>query len=322
VSQVAVEFKPPYELVHDSAENVKSTAITSLQRFVVDESDVAMNNEPDGSVLDEPEAVAASGRAESVPSRRQVTEGIERVNTHTTASLEPSHKEEAQATIMELKKLFRANFTRNATSVIEDNAQEDPGLRFRYTALRVKMDSGSSNNLISRSVVENLDIPLLEIPEEERPTLIGFDGSKFRAQGEVTVTWYFERQLKAWTATFHVVDSTTFSMILGTTILRNEFFPNNAMEVFFVGRRHKSRGMKVLGSMPKLCRRPILTLSPEERKREREKQRKQAQQVQEDEDKEVREATKKREEARAQVAGGNPNSSPDLELGIISISRQ
>ena len=150
--------------------------------------------------------------------------------------------------IQELRQLVKTHFTRNATIVLENPLQPDPSKRFGYYPVRVKMDTGADENMLSREFVTKLNIPTSRIPEADRPTLVGFDGSEFIPESTVDLTWYFERQMKQWTGTFYVVNTDLFSMILGSNSLEEEFFPRNFGGALVVGRRRRSKG-KVLPNL-------------------------------------------------------------------------
>jgi len=144
--------------------------------------------------------------------------------------------------IQELRKLVKTHFTRNATIALENPLESDPSQRFCYQPVRVKMDTGSDANMLSREFVTRLNIPTSQIPEGDRPTLVGFDGSEFIPESTVDLTWYFERQMKQWTGTFYVVNTDLFSMILGSSSLEEEFFPSNSRGALVIGRRRRSKG--------------------------------------------------------------------------------
>jgi hypothetical protein len=125
--------------------------------------------------------------------------------------------------------------------VLVEDETRNGGERFRYKPARIKIDTGSAADFISREYLKrvgyNLD-DLLEISEGSREGIEGLNKIIYRPTHKAEIQWYLQGETQVQVASFLVVDSGPFDILLSS---RN-FVPLISSALPLV-RARKTRGM-------------------------------------------------------------------------------
>ncbi|RDL37958.1 uncharacterized protein BP5553_05391 [Venustampulla echinocandica] len=156
------------------------------------------------------------------------------VRSYTGSSLPPGKRKDA---MQAFAKLIEANFTRDATIIIDKQSGEGPS-RFRYIPVRAKMDTGCDDNLISHELLtDNGVVETMLVPNDENKEFMSVQGFRFSPEYQIELTWYQDREMKARQSVFHVVKDAPFDILLGSKRMAMEL----QSPALILANRHKKK---------------------------------------------------------------------------------
>jgi hypothetical protein len=126
--------------------------------------------------------------------------------------------------------------------VLVEDETRNGGERFRYKPARIKIDTGSAADFINREYLKRVRYnlaDLLEISEGNREGIEGLNKIIYRPTHKAGVQWYLQGETQVQVASFLVVDSGPFDILLSS---RN-FVPLISSALPLVRAPRKTRGM-------------------------------------------------------------------------------
>ena len=124
-----------------------------------------------------------------------------------------------------LEQLGSSNYVIKATVVVEKSSQER-GERFKYipaeaeyTPALVKLDTGSDVDVVSQEFLAEAGFTanaFMPIPEEDKDSFIGIEGTPYRPESTVELFWFREGEQRMRKSRFYVVSGAPVDMLLGS----------------------------------------------------------------------------------------------------------
>jgi hypothetical protein len=165
-------------------------------------------------------------------------------NDRTQTDSNPVKRRKKQSRFLkDFASLMISDFTRDLVLVIELEGVTGPE-RFKFVAVRNKIDTASDENFISYELLEKHRMDsqkILDIPEEQQRerTLEMLDSFKFVPKKEVKLEWHRLQDKKQRENTFIIVENAPFDVLIGS----KQFSSEARQSVLFIVGRHKSKGI-------------------------------------------------------------------------------